>query len=81
MLPSDVYRLYQVERPKSPAQTRCADEQAAHLASAVSRLFRAITRPALAAHRPCPADRHAGASRPAEPATCRDVMARAMEGS
>jgi hypothetical protein len=45
MMPYDTYRLYQIERTKSPAEVRHADEQAARLASAASSLFRSITRP------------------------------------
>jgi len=45
MLPYDTYRIYQIERAKSPAEDRRADEQAARLASAVSSLFRGLTRP------------------------------------
>ena len=45
MMPYDIYRLYQIERAKSPAEVRRADEQAARLASAASSLFRGITRP------------------------------------
>jgi hypothetical protein len=45
MMPYDTYRLYQIERAKSPAEIRRADEQAAQVASAASSLFRAITRP------------------------------------
>jgi hypothetical protein len=52
MMPYDTYRLYQIERTKSPAEVRRADEQAARLASAASSLFRSITRPWLAMRRP-----------------------------
>jgi len=52
MMPYDTYRLYQIERAKSPAEIRRADEQAARLASAASSLFRRITRPWLAMRRP-----------------------------
>jgi hypothetical protein len=45
MLPYDTYRIYQIERAKSPAEVRRADEQAARFASAVSSLFRGLTRP------------------------------------
>ncbi len=45
MMPYDTCRLYQVERAKSPAEIRRADEQAARVASAVSSLFRGITQP------------------------------------
>jgi hypothetical protein len=63
MMPYDTYRLYQVERAKSPAEIRHADEQAGRLASAASSLFRGITRPWRARRRPvrlhrvtCPPD-------------------------
>ena len=49
MMPYDTYRLYQIERAKSPADVQRADEQAARLASVISSLFRGITRPARAA--------------------------------
>jgi hypothetical protein len=52
MMPYDTYRLYQIERTKSPAEVRRADEQAARLASAASSLFRSITRPWQAMRRP-----------------------------
>ena len=54
MMPFDSYQLYQVERAKSPAEIRRADEQAAWLASAASSLFRGITRPWRAMQRPSP---------------------------
>ena len=58
-MPYDTYQLYQIERAKSPAEVRRADEQAARLASAASSLFRAVTRPwraqALGNFRPHPA--------------------------
>jgi hypothetical protein len=81
MMPYDTYRLYQVERAKIPGEVRRADEQAARLASAVSRLFRAVTRPPRAAHGPYPAAARDGASRLAEPAACRGTMAGVMESS
>jgi hypothetical protein len=45
MMPYDTYRTYQIERAKSPAEVRRADEQAARGAAAVSSLFGSITRP------------------------------------
>lgn len=51
MMPYDTYRLYQVERTKSPAEVQRADEQAVQLASAVSSLLRGITRSARAGQR------------------------------
>jgi len=59
-MPPDSYRLYWIERAKSPAEIQRADEQAARLVSAVSWLSRAIggppepraghTRPCATAH-------------------------------
>ena len=48
MMPYDSYRLYEAERPKSAAEIRHADQQAAQFAAAVSGLFRNITLPARA---------------------------------
>jgi hypothetical protein len=81
MMPYDTYRVYQIERAKSPGEIRRADEQAARLASAVSWLFRGIMRPARAVSRPHLAVRHDGAPRVAEPAAGRGTMAGVMEGS
>jgi hypothetical protein len=55
MMPYDTYRLYQIERAKSPAEVRRADEQAARLASAISALFRGMARPARAMRTESPA--------------------------
>ena len=57
-MPYDTYRLYQIERAKSPAEIQRADEQAARLASAISSLFRGITRPVRAVQAPSPAAAH-----------------------
>lgn len=81
MMPYDTYRLYQVERSKSPREIRRADEHAARLAAAVSGLFRAVARPAWAARRPDPAAGHDGPSSLAEPAGCRATTAGVMGGS
>lgn len=54
MMPYNSYRLYQIERAKSPAEIRRADEQAARLASAASSLFRSVMRPVRAIRRPSP---------------------------
>ena len=43
-MPYDTYRLYQIQRTKSSAETRHADEQAARIVSALTALFDAITR-------------------------------------
>jgi hypothetical protein len=51
MVPYDTYRIYQIERAKSPAEARRADEQAAQVASVVSSPFRGITRTVRAAAR------------------------------
>jgi hypothetical protein len=56
MMPYDSYRLYQIERAKSPAEIRHADEKAARMASAASSVFRSITRPFRVMRRPA----HAG---------------------
>jgi len=55
MIPYDTYRLHQIERAKTRAEVRRADEQAAWVASAVSSLLRSIPRPARAVRRPFPA--------------------------
>jgi hypothetical protein len=55
VMPYDTYRTYQIERAKSPADVRRADEQAARLTSAISWLFRDITRPVRAIRSPSPA--------------------------
>jgi hypothetical protein len=44
VMPYDTYRLYQIERTKSSAEIRRADEQAARIASALAALFGVITR-------------------------------------
>lgn len=54
MMPYNSYQLYQVERAKSPAEVRRADEQAGRLASAASSLLRGITRPVRAMGRSSP---------------------------
>jgi hypothetical protein len=55
MMPYDTYRLYQIERVKSPAEVRHADEQAARFAFTRPSLFRRIMHPVRAARRPLPA--------------------------
>jgi hypothetical protein len=54
MVPYDTCRIYQIERAKSSAEVRRADEQAARVASAVSSLLRGITGPVRAVRRPSP---------------------------
>lgn len=44
MMPYDAYRLYEIQRRKSSAEIRRADEQAARIASALAALFEVITR-------------------------------------
>jgi len=78
MMPYDTYRLYRAERGTSPAEARRVDERAGRLASAVSRLFRAITRPAGAAPGPCPAV--GGVPRRSEPIGLRGSMVETLEG-
>ena len=46
MMPYNSYQLYQAGRPKSTAEIRHADQQAAQFAAAVSGLFRSVTLPA-----------------------------------
>lgn len=75
MMPYDTYRLHQGERARSRAEIQRADQQAARLASAGSRLLRALTRSPRAAGRPYPATGHAGAPRLTEPAACPTTMA------
>ena len=55
MMPYSSYRLYQLERAKSPAEIRHADDQAGRLASAASSVFRSITGPFRVRQRPSPA--------------------------
>jgi hypothetical protein len=38
MMPYQVYQLYQIERPKSRAEIRRADEQLGHMAESVTAL-------------------------------------------
>ena len=56
-MPYDSYRLYQIERAKSPAEVQHADEEAARFAFARSSLLRHIMRPMRAARRPLSAAR------------------------
>ena len=44
MMPYDTYRLYEVERAKSPCEIQRADGQVALLAAAICSLFRAIAK-------------------------------------
>jgi hypothetical protein len=52
MMPYHTYGLYQVERAKTPREIQHADGQAALLAAAISRLFRAIAQDPAAARMP-----------------------------
>ena len=53
-MPYGTYRLYQIQRTKSSAEIRRADEQAARIVSALTALFDVITgrRPIAANGRP-----------------------------
>jgi hypothetical protein len=55
MMPYNNYRLYEIERTKTPAEIRRADEQAAWLAAAASSLLCGIRRPVRAMRRSSPA--------------------------
>jgi len=57
-MPYDTYRLYQIERAKSPAEIQRADEQAARLAFAISSLGRGMMRPVRAVRAPSSAASH-----------------------
>jgi hypothetical protein len=81
MMPYDTYRLYQLERTKSPREIQRADRQAAQFASALSGPFRAIARALWAVRKPYPASRSRGASAWAEPVGCRTTMGGIREGS
>ena len=63
MVPYDTYRIYQIERTKTLAEVRRADQRAAQLASAISSLVHGLIRPVRAARRPSLA-----AAPPARPA-------------
>lgn len=79
MMPSDSYRLYQVERLKSADEIRRADEHAGRLAATVARLVRGIVRPAPPApSTPRPGMARAVISRAAEPAGRRGRMIEMM---
>ncbi len=43
MMPYDTYRLYQIERPKSAAEIRCAEERAGRMSAAIAGLARRLT--------------------------------------
>jgi len=45
MMPYRVYQLYQIERPKSAAEIRLADERLGKAAASVSRLWRRAAEP------------------------------------
>ena len=42
MMPYQAHQLYQIERPKSPAEIRRADEQLGHMAKSVTVLLEGI---------------------------------------
>lgn len=46
MMPYQTYQLYQIERPKSAAEIRRADERAGRTAAAVAGIVRRRPRPA-----------------------------------
>jgi len=58
VVPYDTYRIYQIQRAKTLAEVRRADQQAAQLASAISSLFHSLSRPVRAARRPSLAAAH-----------------------
>jgi hypothetical protein len=43
MMPYDTYRLYQIERPRTAAEIRCADEHTGRLSAAIAGLARRLT--------------------------------------
>lgn len=43
MMPYQTYQLYQIERPKSAAEIRSADERAGRTAAAVAGMLRRLT--------------------------------------
>jgi hypothetical protein len=71
MMPSDSYRLYQVERVKSAEEIRRANDQAGRLAEAVARLVRGLTQPARPARLLRGTNRPHGQHRPARPRRAR----------
>lgn len=48
MMPYPTYQLYQIERAKSPAEIRRADEQLGRMAQRTSTLWHSATRPGTA---------------------------------
>ncbi len=74
MMPYDTYRLYEIERPKSIAEIRYADERAGRLAAAAGRMLRRLTDAARPAH-----SRQRAMARPVVPACRSDRMAKTME--
>jgi hypothetical protein len=43
MMPYQSYQLYQIERPKTAFEIRCADERAGRTAAAVAGMLRRLT--------------------------------------
>ena len=43
MMPYQSYQLYQIERPKTAFEIRCADERAGRTAAAVAAMLRRLT--------------------------------------
>ena len=64
MMPYENYRLYQIERPKTAAEIRLADEHAGRLAAAVTRMLSNLTQ-GPRRRRPAPSPRVAEVARPA----------------
>ena len=49
MMPYQAYQLYQIERPKSRAEIREADERLGHMAESVTALRERMARPMIRA--------------------------------
>jgi hypothetical protein len=70
MMPYEAHKLYQIERPKTAAEIRLADERAGRLAAAAAGMLRYLTQGARL-RRPAP---NARVIRPAPPACNDDRM-------
>ncbi len=64
MMPYENYTLYQIERPKTAAEIRLADERAGRLAAAVTGMLRNLTQ-RRRLRRPAPSPRVAQLATPA----------------
>jgi hypothetical protein len=62
VIPYHSYQLYQIDRPKSPAEIRYADVQAGRLSATIADLLRGVARPVRAIRRPEPVTSQAIAS-------------------